>query len=155
MSKLLEITFSIEDLASVSKQILEHATSKTLLFYGDMGVGKTTLIKALVETLGSTDDVSSPTFSIVNEYMANDTSIYHFDLYRIEDEEEALNFGIEDYLNTTNWVFIEWPERAENILPNDDINCIKLTYKNEASRSLYISENRILTPDIATEQCKF
>lgn len=154
MSKFLEITYSIEDIANVSKQILEHATSKTLLFYGDMGVGKTTLIKSLVKTLGSTDDVSSPTFSIVNEYDANGTSIFHFDFYRIEDEEEALNFGFEDYLNTSNWVFIEWPERIQNLLPND-VNYIKIDYKNEAFRSLYISQNKIITPKTATEQCKY
>ena len=76
MSKLLEITYQIEDLSSVSQQVLGHLTSKTVLFYGEMGVGKTTLIKSLVKLLGSNDDVSSPTFSIVNEYKANDTSIY-------------------------------------------------------------------------------
>lgn len=154
MSKLLETTYSIADIAMVSKQILEQTTSKTLLFYGDMGVGKTTLIKSLVKTLGSTDVVTSPTFSIVNEYLTNDTSIFHFDLYRIEDEEEALNFGIEDYLNTSNWVFIEWPERIKNLIP-EEVNCIELTYKNETFRSLEISNKRILTPNKTTEQCKF
>lgn len=154
MSKLIELTYSIADLATVSNQILEQATSKTLLFYGDMGVGKTTLIKSLVKALGSTDDVSSPTFSIVNEYVTNEDSIFHFDFYRIEDEEEALNFGFEEYLNTSSWVFIEWPERIHNLLPND-VNSIKITHKNEAFRSLYISQNRILTPETATEQCKY
>ena len=86
----------------------------------DMGVGKTTLIKAMVKALGSTDDVTSPTFSIVNEYESLKGKIFHFDMYRIEDEMEALNFGFEDYLNSdTNWLFIEWPENVSNLLPED------------------------------------
>ena len=88
MSNLLKLTYNIEDIALVSKQVLEHATSKTLLFYGDMGVGKTTLIKALVKALGSTDDVQSPTYAIVNQYQGITGSIYHFDLYRIEEIED-------------------------------------------------------------------
>ena len=153
MSKLLEITYQIEDLSSVSQQVLGHLTSKTVLFYGEMGVGKTTLIKSLVKLLGSNDDVSSPTFSIVNEYKANDTSIYHFDLYRIKDEEEALNFGFEDYLYTNNWVFIEWPENAKNLLP-DDVNSIEIYHKDKTSRSLKLSQNLTLTQKNAMEQYK-
>ncbi|WP_298901864.1 tRNA (adenosine(37)-N6)-threonylcarbamoyltransferase complex ATPase subunit type 1 TsaE [uncultured Psychroserpens sp.] len=144
MSKLLEITYQIEDISSVAKQILDYASSRTLLFYGDMGVGKTTLIKALVNALGSLDEVSSPTFSIVNEYVTDETSIYHFDLYRIANEEEALNFGFEDYLYTSNWVLIEWPENAKNLLP-EDVNSIKITHKDNTSRSLKLSQNLILT----------
>ncbi len=154
MSKLLDITYSLDDIDSVSKQILDRVTSKTILFYGDMGVGKTTLIKSLVRSLGSDDEVSSPTFSIVNEYAINDHSIYHFDCYRIEDEEEALNFGFEDYLDPSSWVFIEWPERIQNLLPSDS-NSIKISFKNEAFRSLYISENRILTPNSVKEQYNY
>lgn len=151
MSKLLEITYQIEDIANVATQILEHANSRTLLLYGDMGVGKTTLVKALVKTLGSKDDVSSPTFSIVNEYVAKETSIYHFDLYRINDEEEALNFGFEDYLYTSNWVFIEWPENAKNLLPKD-ANIIEISHKNKTSRSLKLNQNTTLTLKNAMEQ---
>ena len=144
MSKQLEITYQIEDISSIAKQILDTANSKTLLFYGDMGVGKTTLIKELVIALGSQDEVSSPTFSIVNEYAIEDGSIYHFDLYRINDEEEALNFGFEDYLYTSNWVFIEWPEQAKNLLP-EDANSIEIRHKDDTSRSLKLSQNLILT----------
>ncbi|WP_204345158.1 tRNA (adenosine(37)-N6)-threonylcarbamoyltransferase complex ATPase subunit type 1 TsaE [Psychroserpens algicola] len=151
MSVLLEITYEIEDIDTVAKQILDHATSKTIAFNGDMGVGKTTLIKSLVKCLGCDDDVSSPTFSIVNEYLGNEASIFHFDLYRINDEEEALNFGFEDYLYTSNWVFIEWPENAENLLPQD-INSIEISYKNKTSRSLKLSQNMILTQKKPIEQ---
>ncbi|WP_298757722.1 tRNA (adenosine(37)-N6)-threonylcarbamoyltransferase complex ATPase subunit type 1 TsaE [uncultured Psychroserpens sp.] len=153
MSKLLEITYQIEDINAVARQILEQCSSKTILFYGDMGVGKTTLIKALVKAIGSEDEVSSPTFSIVNEYAAKGCSIYHFDLYRINDEEEALNFGFEDYFYTQNWVLIEWPENAKNLLP-EDVNSIEITHKNKTSRSLKLSQNTTLTQKNAMEQYK-
>ncbi|MCD2258903.1 tRNA (adenosine(37)-N6)-threonylcarbamoyltransferase complex ATPase subunit type 1 TsaE [Psychroserpens sp. XSD401] len=149
----MEITYHIEDINAVSQQILEQCSSKTILFYGDMGVGKTTLIKALVKAIGSEDEVSSPTFSIVNEYVAKGCSIYHFDLYRINDEEEALNFGFEDYLYTQNWVLIEWPDNAKNLLP-EDVNCIEITHKNKISRSLKLSQNTTLTQKNAMEQYK-
>ena len=84
-----------------------------------MGVGKTTLIKTIVKALGSLDAVSSPTFSIVNEYKLHDGKIYHFDLYRIEDTDELYDFGIEDYLDADCWKLIEWPEKIESLLDND------------------------------------
>ncbi|MDG5491642.1 tRNA (adenosine(37)-N6)-threonylcarbamoyltransferase complex ATPase subunit type 1 TsaE [Psychroserpens sp. SPM9] len=153
MSVILDITYPIDAIESVAKQILSHVNSRTILFYGDIGAGKTTLIKSLVKLLGSSEDVSSPTFSIVNEYMLDDSSIYHFDLYRIKDEEEALNFGIEDYLYTSNWVFIEWPDHAKNLLP-EDVNCIEITHIDKTSRSLKLSQNTILTQKNAMEQYK-
>ncbi|WP_245584995.1 tRNA (adenosine(37)-N6)-threonylcarbamoyltransferase complex ATPase subunit type 1 TsaE [Psychroserpens burtonensis] len=151
MSKLLELEYHIEDIEVVAKQILDHISSRTILFYGDMGAGKTTLIKSLVKLLGSDDDVSSPTFSIVNEYNIKDKSIYHFDLYRINDEEEALNFGFEDYLYTANWLFIEWPQNAQNLLP-EDINTIEILHKSKNSRSLKLSQNIILTQKTRKKQ---
>ncbi|SDS37147.1 tRNA threonylcarbamoyladenosine biosynthesis protein TsaE [Formosa sp. Hel1_31_208] len=153
MKTILDIAYQIDDIEAVARQLLEHMTSKTVLFYGDMGVGKTTLIKALVKAMGSTDDVSSPTFSIVNEYLTDDVSIYHFDLYRIADEEDALNFGFEDYFFTPNWVFIEWPERAINLLP-EDVTRIEITHKDLHSRSLKLSQNETLTQKNAMEQPK-
>ncbi|MFG6687001.1 tRNA (adenosine(37)-N6)-threonylcarbamoyltransferase complex ATPase subunit type 1 TsaE [Mariniflexile sp. HNIBRBA6329] len=115
----MEIEYQLSDLESVAKQLLNNLNSKTLLFHGEMGVGKTTLIKALVKELGGNDEVSSPTFSIVNEYELKKDKIFHFDLYRIKNLEEAYNFGIEDYLDAGHWVFIEWPEKIETILNND------------------------------------
>jgi|SRR5690606_41413539 len=92
-----------------------------------MGVGKTTLIKSVVALLGSKDKVSSPTFSLVNEYEANNILIYHFDLYRIKDIDDLFNLGIEDYLFSDNWSIIEWPEKIENIVPiNHDRIVIKI-----------------------------
>ena len=127
----LEIIYDVNDVEAVAKQLLESAKTKTWLFYGDMGVGKTTLIKALVKALKSDDDVSSPTFSIVNEYVLPNDKIFHFDLYRINDIEEAYNFGIEDYLDSNHWIFIEWPEKIESIFESEkDIINIEITENN-------------------------
>ncbi|MBO6606468.1 MAG: tRNA (adenosine(37)-N6)-threonylcarbamoyltransferase complex ATPase subunit type 1 TsaE [Psychroserpens sp.] len=153
MKTTLEKTYQIDDIDAIAKDLVSGFSSRTILFYGDMGVGKTTLIKALVSSLGSQDEVNSPTFSIVNEYISEDRSIYHFDLYRIEDEEEALNFGFEDYLYTSNWVFIEWPDNAKSLLP-EDYNRIDITMIDKTSRSLKLSQNETLTYKNAMEQYK-
>lgn len=133
----MNITYSIDQVEAVAKQLITSATSRTLLFYGDMGVGKTTLIKALVTALGSADNVSSPTFSLVNEYELKDEKIYHFDLYRINDLEEAYNFGIEDYLDSKHWVIIEWPQIIEPILSGDEC-VVNLTIQSENMRQLIL-----------------
>jgi tRNA threonylcarbamoyladenosine biosynthesis protein TsaE len=99
------INYKLEDISLAADFILKNVTSKTLLFNGVMGSGKTTLIKALVNRLGSTDNVSSPTFSIVNEYNANGSTVFHFDFYRIENEYEAFDIGVEDYMSQNNWCF--------------------------------------------------
>lgn len=131
----MNIIYTIDEVEQVAKQLISYTSGRTLLFYGDMGVGKTTLIKAIVKTLGSKDDVSSPTFSIVNEYKLNEEKIFHFDLYRINDLEEAYNFGIEDYLDSDNWIIIEWPDIIEPILSGDEC-VIKLSIQSENKRQL-------------------
>lgn len=136
----LKISYNLNELETVAAQIVKHATSKTLLFYGSMGVGKTTLIKALVSALGSKDEVSSPTFSIVNEYLGVSGIIYHFDLYRINDIEEAYNFGIEDYLDSEHWKLIEWPEKIEPILSDDFIK-IQIDFEGSKKRYLKLNTN--------------
>lgn len=114
----MTITFSIEQLPAVAQQILDQNPSKVILFNGDMGVGKTTLIKQLCKTLGVQDATSSPTFSLVNEYQAdNNQTVYHFDFYRLNKETEALDMGIDDYLYSGNWCFIEWSEKIANLIP--------------------------------------
>ena len=112
---------NLEHLNSISKQIIDYtSTHKKFAFYGEMGVGKTTLIKALSLQLGVSDVVSSPTFSIVNEYHTDDkTIIYHFDFYRIEDEKEAFDMGYEEYFSSNAYCFIEWPERIPNLIEEE------------------------------------
>lgn len=110
--------YNLDELPKIAKMILEKANSKVFAFYGRMGIGKTTLLREIVKQLGTTDSVSSPTFSLVNEYQYPNGLIYHFDFYRIDNEEEAYDIGFEEYLYSPNYVFIEWPEKIENLLPN-------------------------------------
>ena len=137
----MKISYDLNEVEQAAKHLINNSKTKTLLFYGDMGVGKTTLIKTIVNILGSEDDVSSPTFSIVNEYKLKDEKIYHFDLYRINDLEEIYNFGIEDYLDSDYWKLIEWPEKIESILFDDfDRIEIKLDTKNNRILSINNTE---------------
>lgn len=109
-----------------AKQFITHLRSnpeKVYCFYGKMGAGKTTFIKAICEGMGVKDAVNSPTFSIVNEYESEDSEIiYHFDCYRINKVQEALDLGAEEYLYSNNFCFIEWAENIEAILPEDAVS---------------------------------
>lgn len=140
----LEITYTIDKVDEVAKEILSNATSKTFFLYGNMGVGKTTLIKSLSKCIGSSDEVSSPTFSIVNEYEAGASAIFHFDLYRINDLEEAYNFGIEDYLYSNEWIIVEWPELIEQIAP-ERYDRINIEVNEDNSRTLRLNFKPNLT----------
>ncbi|HFS67753.1 MAG TPA: tRNA (adenosine(37)-N6)-threonylcarbamoyltransferase complex ATPase subunit type 1 TsaE [Flavobacteriia bacterium] len=133
----MKLKYNISDLPIVSKKIIETAKSKNLLFYGEMGAGKTTLIKQIIKQLGVDDNVSSPTFSLVNEYQSINKTIFHFDFYRIEDENEALDIGIDDYFNQSAWCLVEWPQNVENLLPLDRTE-IHINILNEENRTLEI-----------------
>ena len=111
--------FSLADLPQVAQALLEAAGStKVWLLEAPMGTGKTTLIKALGETLGVEENMSSPTFGFVNEYRdARDRPIFHLDCYRLQDEEEALDIGIEEYFDSGNYCWIEWPSKIEGLWP--------------------------------------
>jgi tRNA threonylcarbamoyladenosine biosynthesis protein TsaE len=112
--------YSLDELDDVAKALLEQAkVVKTIAFSGDLGAGKTTIISALLKQLGVDGFSGSPTFSLINEYItSNNEVIYHFDFYRIKDPNEAMDIGWDEYLENENaWIFIEWPERIEDILP--------------------------------------
>jgi len=112
---------SPSELKEVAKKIfLAHPSNKIFLLKGDMGAGKTSLVKELCLELGVQDHISSPTYSIVNEYMGNSNPIYHFDFYRLENTKEAFNIGAEDYFFSNNYCFIEWPDLVINLLPSSD-----------------------------------
>ena len=133
----MEYKFNLSDLPYIAKEILLEVPNKTLLFYGTMGVGKTTLIKEISKQLGVTDIINSPTFSLVNEYEIVNDKIYHFDFYRIKTEEEALDIGIEDYFFSEYWKLIEWPEKVSNLLPPNSTK-IKMHKNKNGTRSLTI-----------------
>ena len=120
------MTIEIKDkrhLHHAAKEILEYAGDRRILaFFGAMGSGKTTIIKAICGVLGAVDVVSSPTFTLVNEYKTSEgESIFHIDFYRIRKQVEVFDFGIEEYLTGETWCFMEWPELVEEILPQDII----------------------------------
>ena len=133
-------SFDISDISLVAKQIIKSANSKIILFHGEMGIGKTTLINAIVKELGYDEDASSPTFSIVNEYKVKDGLVYHFDFYRLNEEYEAFDIGFEDYLYSGNWCFIEWPEKVKNLLP-ENVNEVYLEKDNDLIRSIKFNNN--------------
>ena len=127
-------------LPHAAKELISHADNKRIMaFYGAMGSGKTTLIKAICNELGAVDTVTSPTFTLVNEYRTIDgQSIYHIDFYRIRKQEEVYDFGIEEYLTGNNWCFMEWPELVEEILPGDIIK-INIAVEWNGERTLILS----------------
>ena len=133
--------YTLEELPAIAKEIIKSAKNKVLLFYGEMGVGKTTLIKEIVKQLGSLDTVSSPTFSLVNEYhTTNGEKVYHFDFYRINNENEALDMGAEEYFYSDCWCLIEWPEKLKNLVPLNSV-MITITANNNQLRTLELKNN--------------
>ncbi|PKA84099.1 tRNA threonylcarbamoyladenosine biosynthesis protein TsaE [Ulvibacter sp. MAR_2010_11] len=131
----MQLTYTLQDLPEVAGKVLSDTPNKTLLFYGEMGVGKTTLIKELAKKLGVKETLQSPTFSIVNEHLLEDDVLYHFDFYRLQNETEALDIGIEDYFSSGHWNFIEWPQIVETLLPREKTT-IKLTKNQNGTRTL-------------------
>ena len=113
---------SIDTIREAAREFIEKmGDHKVFAFYGKMGAGKTTFVKAICEELGVNDVITSPTFAIVNEYEAHDASIYHFDFYRIKKIEEVYDMGYEEYFYSGALCFIEWPELIEDLLPDDAV----------------------------------
>ncbi|WP_420573381.1 tRNA (adenosine(37)-N6)-threonylcarbamoyltransferase complex ATPase subunit type 1 TsaE [Kordia sp.] len=129
--------YNLSQIDEIATAILTQSKHKIIAFHGEMGVGKTTLIKVLAKQLGVNELTSSPTFSIVNEYHTTNDVLYHFDCYRMEDEVEAYDIGIEDYLYSDAWCFIEWPERIQNLLP-EEITEVNIKKINEQLRSIHL-----------------
>lgn len=121
--KGIQFTISeIDELKNTAKELM-HAfpEQRVFLFEAEMGAGKTTFIKELAKQLGVTSNLSSPTYSIVNEYKSEKGNVYHFDLYRLKNFNECLDFGMEEYVNSGNYCFIEWPEIANAIYPEKSV----------------------------------
>lgn len=110
---------NLDELPEVVQKIIDQLQHKLITFEGEMGAGKTTFIKEFVKALGTNDEVSSPTFSIVNEYDTDKGKVYHFDFYRLNHEDEALDFGIEEYLYSNQYCLMEWPNKIANFIPDE------------------------------------
>lgn len=126
----------LADLPEVATSLLNNfPSSRIFLFFGEMGAGKTTFIKTLCNKLGVTDAVSSPTYSIVNEYQSAKGKVYHFDFYRLKNETEALDMGYEEYLDDVNYCLIEWPEKIINLWPREFVK-VNITVINQHERQI-------------------
>ncbi len=135
----MNILYALEDIDLIAEQILAKEPEKIMLFNGPMGAGKTTLIKSLAKKLGVIDAVSSPTFSIVNEYLANNgDKVFHFDAYRLIDENEAYNIGMDEYLYSGNWCFIEWAEKIPNLIPEKH-SIVTISIQKDGLRKLSLT----------------
>lgn len=134
---LMNITFTLQEIRQVAASVYEVGKNYTVwAIHGDMGAGKTTFIHALCEHLGVTSAIGSPTYSIINEYKgANNTILYHMDWYRLKDEEEALQAGVEECLFSGNLCLIEWPEIAKGLLP-EDVFHLQIQMINTQERSI-------------------
>jgi len=133
----LKKTYSLSEIDEVAKELLPQINSNIVLLNGEIGAGKTTMIKALCKALKCPDVVSSPTFSLINEYRTVDHKpLYHFDCYRIENEEEAYDFGAEEYLYSGHLCLIEWSENIQSLLPE---NCSLVTLEKVDSTTRKIT----------------
>ncbi|MEM1336467.1 MAG: tRNA (adenosine(37)-N6)-threonylcarbamoyltransferase complex ATPase subunit type 1 TsaE [Bacteroidota bacterium] len=132
----MSIFYKITNIYKIAKDLL-HIPSRVFCFYGAMGVGKTTLVKAMIRELGGQDPGHSPTFNLVNEYVNKHGAViaYHFDFYRITSEAEALDLGLEEYFSRGVHIFIEWPEKIPNLLPKGHL-AIRLQFIDKTTRRI-------------------
>lgn len=136
MKELIFHARRLSDLNGIAGSMIDASGDERILaFYGEMGVGKTTLIRAICRRLGVLSEVTSPTFALVNEYPAGSGLVYHFDFYRINKISEALDFGIEEYFDSHAWCLMEWPGKIEELLPESTVR-IFLLEKADGSRTI-------------------
>lgn len=136
----MKFTYKLNDIKEVATQFWQNVGTKNVIaFHGNMGAGKTTFIHALCETKGVKDVIGSPTFSIINEYYFPSGKIFHIDLYRLKDEEEAIRAGVEDCLYSDHICFVEWPEKAPGIFPTDTAH-VFIEVADSDSRHLTIQD---------------
>ena len=137
----MEIEFDISNIDTVAEAILKNVHSKIVLFSGSMGSGKTTLIGALIKSLGSPDLVSSPTFALMNEYQGRDSKIYHYDFYRIKNLEEALDIGFDEFIEEDAWNLVEWPGLIVEILPHEYVT-IEISKVTDTKRKILVKNTK-------------
>jgi tRNA threonylcarbamoyladenosine biosynthesis protein TsaE len=133
----MELKYELKDIQSVAFELSKLIKHQVILFNGKMGAGKTTFIQALLKNRGYAQDASSPTFSLINEYQALNSTIYHFDLYRIKNLEEALDIGFEEYLDSGQLCLIEWPEKILPLL--EHYHTINIEIIDEKTRQISFS----------------
>lgn len=137
----MELTFLLKDIDEAVNAVINSDPNRVILFNGEMGVGKTTFIKSFCTALGVEEATSSPTFSLVNEYQTNTGElVYHFDVYRLKNESEAYDMGMDEYLYSGAWNFIEWAEKIPSLIP-DDYSVIDLTKLPDGRRKLVLTNH--------------
>jgi tRNA threonylcarbamoyladenosine biosynthesis protein TsaE len=137
----MKISYRLDQIREAADMLIQVAgITKVIAFHGSMGAGKTTLIHALCDVKGVKDVVTSPTFSIINEYHYSGGMIYHIDLYRLKDEEEAMRAGVEDCLYSHHFCFVEWPEKAPGIFPPGTLH-VFIEPTDAQTRQLTIQDN--------------
>jgi tRNA threonylcarbamoyladenosine biosynthesis protein TsaE len=135
------IVFSLSDVPGIAAQLVEESSANIWLFHAEMGAGKTTIIKEVCKYLGVNETISSPTYAIVNEYLSNNgESIYHFDFYRLQEEEEALDIGVEEYLDSGNLCLLEWPDKIASYIPENAMH-IHLKVVDESLREITVEHS--------------
>lgn len=133
----MELTYTLNEIDQVADRLIKEFKSDVILFNASMGSGKTTLIKAICKRLGVVQEITSPTFSLVNEYEGNSKTVFHFDLYRIENDDQLFDIGFEDYLDNDAYLFIEWPKRALSYLT--DFQTIDIKILDQSTRTLKLT----------------
>src|ERR1700749_220988 len=135
----MEVSFHLQEILPCAEKLWQqYPLQKVFAFHGGMGAGKTTFIHALCEVRGVTDTVGSPTFSIINEYSSPGGKIFHIDLYRLKDEEEALRAGVEDVLYSSEICLVEWPDRAPGIFPPETVD-LQIEALDQQTRKITVS----------------